>query len=165
MAAERVNLLAGASSSNFRAAVASYGRDRGTPGLRNSADKTPFSLGAGVETIPFGRSGGPKILAVASALAKGGSLDILALSGGSSPGLKVGSVHIPLNGDAVFLLSLQLPGSFGTFPADGLRGWALPVPQAASARGSRVFFAHFLVDFFGANPIPAASNAFSFRIP
>jgi hypothetical protein len=165
VAAERVDLLAGASANNFRAATQRYGKDRGTPGQKNGADKTRFGLWAGVETIPLGRSGGPKVLAVASALNRGGSFDILALSGGKSPGFNVGSVHIPLNGDPVFLLSLQLPGSFGAFPSAGRRGWELPIPQFSSVRGRSLVFGHFLVDFFGASPIPAASNAFSFRIP
>jgi beta-lactamase superfamily II metal-dependent hydrolase len=165
VAAERVDLLAGARASNFQAATQRYGSDRGTPGKMNGADRTRYGLWAGVETVPFGRSGGPKVLALASALGRRGAFDILALSLGTSPGLRVGSVHIPLNGDQMFLLSLQLPGSFGAFPSEGRRGWELPIPRFSSARGRTLFFGHFLVDFFGANPIPAASNAFTFRIP
>ncbi len=165
VAAERVDLLKGASASNFASATQRYGVNLGTPGLKNGADRTRFGLWAGVETIPTGRSGGPKVLAFASALGKGGAFDILALSGGRTPGLKVGNVNIPLNGDQVFLLSLQLPGSFGAFPAAGRRGWELPIPASSSVRGRTLVFGHFLVDFFGANPIPGASNAVSFRIP
>ncbi len=166
VSAERVDLRASPSPSNWKAAVSSYGPGgKGSPGRQNANDRTIHPLGAGVEVQAVGIPSGPALHLIGAALSRVGKLDIMALSMGSVPGFKVSSVKVPLNPDTLFFSSIQIPGAVGTVPAGGLRGWRIPVPRVPGLQGRTGWFGHFLLDPFGPKPIPEASPSVSFRFP
>lgn len=161
-AAERVDVLAGASAGNFEAATTRYATDYGTPGWQNSVDRTRYRLTAGAEFLPARAPGGRAIHFFDAALAERGKLDLGALSTGTSPGIIVGGTRIPLNLDGLFALSLQLPGFFGVVPSNGLRAWRLQLP--ADVPSLRLYHAHFLLDPLGQHPVPSSSGPFRIDI-
>ncbi|MFQ5506814.1 MAG: MBL fold metallo-hydrolase, partial [Planctomycetota bacterium] len=110
-AAERIDLEGPSLASNFKGASARYGRgDLGTPGGKNSVDATRFALRAGLEVLGASSPGGAALHLIASAPSDPGRLHAMPLSFGTSPGLTVSGVHIPLNWDRLFSLTLGLPG-------------------------------------------------------
>jgi hypothetical protein len=162
-AAERVDVLASSTAANFRAATSRYGTDFGTPAERNSVDTTRWPLMAGVEVLTANAPGGRGLHFFNSAFSDVLKLDASGLSTGTSPGIVVGSVRIPLNPDPLFLLTVQLPEFMGYVPPNGMRAFRLPVPPGLTGTGA--FLGHFLLDPFGRTPVPSTSPAAGFRFP
>lgn len=155
------------SSANFTAATAGYGTagDKGSPGIMNPGQSTSFTMRTGVEVLGAMAAGGKALHLFGSALSDPGRLHVLCLSQGNSPGLQLGTTHLDLNPDSLFLLSVGLPGFTAILPPTGLRGVRLPLPSDPGLSGSRLWFAHVLLDPFKAPHFPKASKSIQFRLP
>jgi competence protein ComEC len=166
VASERVRLNTATNTFNFAAATTSYGTgDKGTPGVRNSADKTAYAPIAAMEVLPASAPGGRAIHMIATATAHALKQHAMVMSLGTSPGMTIGSTHIPLNPDALFNASLMLPGVIGQIPSSGRRGLRISVPTVAGLQGLRAYYGHVILDATGPVPFPAASNAAFFVFP
>ncbi len=142
IAAERRDLLAGASSNNFAAAVASFGNgDKGTPGDTNSADTTNWGGGTGgvrVEVVVPPVTG--QLMAMnwhapgeANMLYQGW------VTLGTSPGLNIGGTHIPGNQDAGWDATAGLPGWSGFVPANEVIYASTTVPSGSNLVGLQIY--------------------------
>ena len=162
--AERVDLEKAATAANFRAATTSWrnGGDKGTPLTKNSVDATTFPLHTGVELVVASAPGSRALHLFASAASDPNRINVIALSIGTTPGLKIGNVTIPLNFDAIFAMSISLPGFIGVVPLSGLRGVRLPLPAATA--NARLYAAHFLLSP-GPHLVTATSTSLGFLLP
>lgn len=120
-ATEREDLLGDTASSNFSAAVATYGNgDEGTPGETNSADTTAFG----------GGGGGPLEITVLTPPLVGQTMSMeWSMPGevgafyqgfftlGTTPGYDLGGMHIPANQDRAWLITASFLGWSGVVPA------------------------------------------------
>ena len=163
IAAERVKIHAPTVPSNFRAARTRYSGDYGTPRAINSVDNSTHPLGAGVESLGGRTRGGAALHLFASGFDDARKLTVLGLSGGTSPGLRFGSVTVPLNLDPLLSASFGLPGFIAVLPMDGLHAVRMPIPSAAG--GTSVYFAHFRLDPFRSPLVPKTSRAVRVVLP
>lgn len=154
-------------SGNFVAATGAYGKagDKGSPQARNTGNKTSFPLRVGVEVLGAKAAGGKALHLFGSALSDPGSLHVLALSSGNSPGMALGKQHLDLNPDSLFLLSVGLPGFVAILPSTGLRGVRLPLPSDPGLSQTRIWFAHFLLDPFKTPLFPKVSKSIQILLP
>lgn len=162
VAAERRDLVAPASASNFAPAVATYGGsggDRGSPARRNSAEQgdVPAALGLEIDAA--------RLRLHATALRHGGRFGVVALAFGDQPGFLLGTTPVPLNPDALFLLSLGLPGAAVLLPPEGWRVLDVPLPSPNPLTGTYAYAAHLVLDFGPPFSVPSVSAAVRFRFP
>jgi beta-lactamase superfamily II metal-dependent hydrolase len=163
IAAERADLLAAPAAAAFAPATAAYGSgDRGTPGARNTTDRTVHPPRASVDTTP--QPNGAVTLHLV-ALSNPNELDLGGLAFGNLPGFAVGPVVVPLNPDPLFLLGVSLPGAVSLVPASGYRCWSFPVSAAAGLTNTPAWAAHLILDLVGPNPVRVVSGAAFFRFP
>ena len=163
IAAERVNLYGTTTPSNFRAARTRYSGDYGTPNAMNSVDGSKHPLGAGAEVLPSGTVGGPALHLFASGFDDARKLTVLGLSTGTNPGIRIGSVRVPLNLDPLLTASFGMPGFIAVLPTDGLHAVRVPLPSAAG--GGTVYFAHFRLEPFSSPLVPKTSRAARIVLP
>ncbi len=82
---------------------------------------------------------------------------------GTSPGQKVGTRTLPLNGDALFVASILLPGVFkgnlGTLDSKGRAVMTFPIPNWPALAGLTFHFAGFTVDQAYPLGVKTISNA------
>lgn len=97
---------------------------------------------------------------------------LLGSASGTSPGLAIDAVHLPLNFDAYFVYSIasangaELTGTFGTLAPDGSAASSLVLPPALSANlaGKGLDHAALVFDLAGTGPLAAfASNPVALR--
>lgn len=166
VASERTILDAPTSTNVFAAARRSFGfGDWGTPSAPNSVDQTSFKPLASMEILPVSTAGGAAIHMIATGFDHRNSPHALALSLGSSPGMKIGGTLIPLNPDVLFNASLLIPGAIGTIPIGGRRGLRVEVPRIPGLQGLPAYFGHVIMNPAGPVHFPAASQAFRFVFP
>jgi hypothetical protein len=162
IAAERRDLAAPASSSNFQNASTSFGLppNLGSPRAINAADVTAKPATLVVDSEPAPGGGGELVFRSAS-IGRGGLPSIVVMSTANTPTPLLGAL-LPVAFDFLFEISLTLPGSAEFLPAEGYREWRLAVPPGAS--GAPAWAAHFVFDPF-VFEIPTTSNAVPFTFP
>ena len=138
---------------------------KGSPSAGNSNDRTKFPLVAGFETLGGKASGGKALHLFASAWSDPGRFHIVALSGGNAPGIQLGTVHLGLNPDSLFVLSVGIPGFTGILPSTGSRAIRLPMPRDPILTGTRIWLAHVLMDPIKAPYFTMASSSVSLLLP
>ncbi len=87
---------------------------------------------------------------------------------GTSPGQKVGTRTLPLNGDALFMASIMLPGVFrgnlGRVNAQGRAVMTFSIPNWPALAGLKFHFAGFTVDQAYPLGVKTISNAVSLTL-
>lgn len=160
VAAERVDLLAGAAAANWAPAPNPYGGpggDRGSPGRGNDADATAHPVRCAVDV----RATAIEVHATALDLPL--HFSWLLLSQGTTPGTPFGSVTIPLALDPLMVDSLYLPGFLWFVPPGGYRSVTVPIPQPNPLPGATLYACHVVLD--GSLGVPGLSTAAPFTLP
>ena len=145
VAAERVDLARGPGvpgAWNFANAVTPYGSgDRGTPGVRNSADATNYPVDMGVTS----RAG--RITLHATALDEALQFSLIGLSYGSTPGILYGGAVLPLNNDSLFQSTFGFDGLIALVPLSGYRSTDIVLPNPNPVAGLQLVAVHIVLDF------------------
>ncbi len=168
VAAEKRNLEAFPSkASDFVAASKAYGQswDKGSPAARNTGDRTAFPMRSGAEILDSKATGGKALHLFGTALSDPTRFHVLAMSLGNRPGIQLGKVHLGLNPDSLLTLSVGIPGFMGILPASGLRAVRLPLPPASGLRGTKIWFAHLLLNPSQAPFFPKVSSSIQLILP
>ena len=165
-AAERVDLYGSPSASNFKSATTRYGpADYGTPSRLNGHDRTKFVPQVGVEVLPQSTSGGGALHFFLVGRDHPSSITCLGLSFATTPGIRVGSVLIPLRRDPLFNLVDARPGFVQVLPKTGVAALRIPIPKALRLTGLRAYAATWRLDFTKPPFVAAASRSLEFRFP
>lgn len=146
-------------ASNYAAAPATFGAgDRGSPGRMNAVDTTvhPVQIGVVGDASGFTLHG--------AALDHGQFWNIFGVAYGSSPGVSLLGVTIPLNLDPLLQLLLAFPGAFGPLPAEGYRSLRIDLPTPNPLSNVQLYAASVVIDL-NTLTIPALSPALPFILP
>ena len=140
--AERKDLLAPASSSNFVDGLRVYGLgDKGTPGATNDADTTPWSGGGNTSYITV--TSPPVVGSVMSMIwhAPGevGRLYQGWITLSTTPGFNIGGTHIPANLDAGWDATHNQPGWSGLVPSNEFMVVSCTVPNINNLHGKTIY--------------------------
>lgn len=153
VAAERKDLAGSGTSSNFAAAVNTFGNgDKGTPGETNTADTTNY--GGGI--------GGPLDINILTPPVVGQtlSLDFLApgesgalyqgmITLGTVPGYSYGGALIPARQDRAWTVTTGLPGWSGTVPVNEVINVNVTIPNNPSLRNMIIYAVFYTYDNIG----------------
>jgi len=158
-ASERRDLAGSQASSNYAAAVSTFGSgDRGSPGRMNDADITTHPVQIAVESDASG------FTLHGAALDEGQNWSVLGIAYGSSPGFPFLSVTIPLNLDPLLQAFLGIPGTFGPLPAEGYRSLFVELPAPSALSGVTLYAAHVVLDLNSVT-VAGVSPALAFVLP
>jgi competence protein ComEC len=139
-ASQRRDLLAAGAVANFAAGATTYGLgDRGTPGRRNSVDTTNAPGRMVVEVRPS------ELTLRASAISDGNLLSVMGLSFGNT-GFPLFNATVPVDPDALFLTTTNLPGFVAVLPSEGYRSLTLPLPIPNPLVGAPAFAVHLALN-------------------
>ena len=137
--AERIDAFAAPTPANFQTATAAYGTgDKGTPANKNTGEASVFAAGLVVPSVHWDNALELRL----SAPTEGLKLYFAALSTGTSPGLPLLGLQLPLNADALLFQSLNLPGFSGVLSLLGEAQVTLPLPGDPALIGTAAFAAY-----------------------